>query len=354
MTVRILKNVLPVGFVLAFVAHALAQEAMRGSVVTEHIDSVALRDTRTGLDPRRTVKVYLPPGYATSGRGYPVIYYLHTINWSAEKMFEDGNLVHLLERGLGEEVIRDFIFVAADYSSPTMGSWYENSPTTGRWLDFTIDELVPFIDGRFRTIRHRDSRGIAGDFLGGYGALKLAMLHPDHFSSVYALHPVATGQGTRPMHRMVDWERVHRAQRFDDLWGDYYAPGFVAMAQAYLPNPDRPPFYCDFIVEPRDGTFEVHVENLKALKSRFLLDELFREHGDNLRRLRGIAFDWGRYDRTDSHVYSNQAFTRLLDDFGIAHTAEEYNGDIWDKTWTPDGRFFTRLLPFFNRHLTFE
>lgn len=328
-----------------------AETASRGTVVTAHLQSHALRETRTGLDPNRSVKVYLPPGYADSGKAYPVVYYCHSINWNPEKMFEDGNLVRLIERAVAAGFVPEFILVAADYSSPTMGSWFENSSTTGRWLDFTIDELVPFIDGRFRTLPQRESRAIVGDFLGGYGALKFAMLRPDLFSVVYAMHPVATGSGLMPMQSMVDWRRLHAAKSFSDLWSDYYAPGFVAIAQAYLPNPDRPPFYCDFIVELVNGEPTLNAANVRKMEQGFYLDELLREKADSLRQMRGLAFDWGRYDVTQSHVYSNQAFTRTLDQLGIEHTAEEYNGNQWDKNWTADGRFYTRVLPFLGRHL---
>jgi hypothetical protein len=216
-----------------------------------------------------------------------------------------------------------------------------------------MNEVLPYIDGHFRTIRHRDSRGLAGDFIGGYGALKFAMLYPDFFGAVYALHPVGTGTGLRPSLGVVDWDRLHKAKVFSELWGDHYAPGFVAMAQAYLPNPNRPPFYCDFIVDLIDGKPKLNVENTKKLNAAFLLDELLSSYSDNLRRMRGIAFDWGRYDMTQSHVYSNQAFTRELDHLGIQHIAEEYNGNISDKNWIEHGRVEDNMLPFFNQHLVF-
>lgn len=329
----------------------LAAANNRGVLMTERLESAALRANRTGLDPNRTVKVYLPPGYAESEKRYAVVYYFHSINSSAEKLFEDGNIVRLLERGFADGITPEFILVAADYSSPTMGSWFENSTTTGNWLDFTVDELVPFIDGKFRTIARRESRGLVGDFMGGYGALKFAMLYPDLFSVVYAMHPVGTGTGLMPTQQMVNWPRLHAAKAFGELWGDHYAPGFVAMSQAYLPNPERPPFYCDFIVEMKDGELVLMAENKRQLESRFHLDELLREHADALRKMRGVAFDWGRYDTTQGHVYSNQAFTRKLDQLGIDHIAEEYNGGAWDKNWTDHGRFYTRVLPFLGRRL---
>ena len=52
------------------------------------------------------------------------------------------------------------------------------------------------------------------------------------------------------------------------------------------------------------------------------------KYADNLKSLRGLKFDWARNDGNQDHVYSNQAFTHKLNEFGIAHEAEEYNG-VW-------------------------
>ncbi len=343
-------------FIILFICAATSVNADEGgTVVTEYFSSEVLRTNKVGLELRRSVTVYLPPGYHEGTRSYPVVYFLHSLGWSNERMFAHEHPPQLvLDRAIARGVMDEFIFVAADYSSPTLGSWYENSTTSGLWLDYTTKEVVPYVESRFRTIRHPDSRGVAGEFIGGYGALKLAMMYPELFGSVYALHPVGTGSGLMPMHSMLDWTKLHAARKFDDLWSvDYYAPGFVAMAQAYLPNPTRPPFYCDFIVEMEQGKTVFKPDNFEKLQSNFLLDQLLREYADNFRKLRGIAFDWGRYDRTQSHVYSNQAFTRMLDDMGIEHTAEEYNGDQHSKNWIEHGRVEDRMLPFFARHLRF-
>src|SRR4051794_14803454 len=111
-----------------------AAELSHGTVLTEHLVSTVLRENRVGLNPDRIVKIYLPPGYAASGKSYPVLYYFHSLNWSPEQMFSDGNLVRLLERGFANGVVPEFILVAADYSTSGLGSLYENSPTSGRWL----------------------------------------------------------------------------------------------------------------------------------------------------------------------------------------------------------------------------
>jgi len=90
------------------------------------------------------------------------------------------------------------------------------------------------------------------------------------------------------------------------------------------------------------------------LQQRFHLDESLDQYADNLRSLRALAFDWGRYDPTVAHIYSNQSFTRKLADLGIPHEAEEFSGSPWDQYWGEHGRFTTRVLPFFARHLVFQ
>jgi S-formylglutathione hydrolase FrmB len=323
-----------------------------GKVVTEKLVSSVLRGTKSGVNPDRIVKIYLPPGYEASGKSYPVVYYLHNLNWSAEKMFESGNVQKLLDRAFANNVVNKFILVAADYSTAQLGSWYENSAVTGRWLDFTVEELVPFIDGRFRTIKNRDSRGLVGDFVGGRGALVLAMFYPDMFSVMYAMHPVATGTGPIPMISKVDWKKIHQAKSFAELDNGFARP-YVSIMQAFLPNPDRPPFYCDFMVEMENGEPKLNAVNTAKLKDGFLLDQKLKEHAGNLMKMRGLGFDWARYDPNYDHVYANQQFTLKLDELGIEHEAEEYRGDPWSNNFTDYGRFYTRVLPFLSRYLVF-
>lgn len=349
--------VFPGAALLVFLVAALsgfAGESKRGTIVTEHLVSEILRENRTGLDPKRVIKIYLPPGYESSGKSYPVVYFCHNINWSAEQVFEDGNMAKQLERAFARGLVGEFILVAASYTTPTMGSLYENSPITGRWLDYTAREVVPFIDAKFRTIRHRDSRALTGDFMGGRGVLQLAMVHADLFAVAYAMHPVATGAGYQPMIYLdVDWRRIHQAKTYAELAGPGRAQILLMICQAFLPNASRPPFFCDFPVELEGGVPRLHPGNNRAVQQRFHLDEMLDEHADNLRGMRGLAFDWGRYDPTSAHVYSNQAFGRKLADLGIVHEAEEYAGNPWDQYWGDNGRFETRVLPFLARHLAF-
>lgn len=339
---------------LLAISSAWADEPRHGTLVTEQLSSAVLKDNRIGLDPTRGIKVFLPPGYAESRKAYPVVYFLHNTWSSPEKMFQDSPVVKLLERGFAQAVVKEFIFVVADYTAPALGSMYENSPVSGRWLDFTVDELVPFIDKRFRTLPHRNSRAVVGDFFGGRGALKLAMIHADVFGVAYAMHPVATGNGSSAWTFLqIDWPKIHQAKSFAEVGSDGRTQLFVRISQAFAPNLERPPFYCDFFMEMKDGRPTLDVENTRKTKAGFLLEETLHESAANLRTMRGLALDWGRFDPTFAHVEANRTFSRLLEDLGVEHEAEEYRGGPWDRLWTDDGRFYARVLPFLARHLVF-
>ena len=342
---------------LLFLSPGAFSAPRSGVVETKHLDSTVLRENRVGLDTHRSLKVYLPPGYAAGKARYPVIYMLHGLNWSNERMFApESTIQRTFDQAIADGVIRPFIAVAPDYTTSGPGTFYANSPTAGRFEDFTVQEVVPFIDANYRTLATADGRAIMGEHMGAYGALLYAFGHPEIWATVYGLHPVGTGSGLVPMYSRPDWKKVYAAKSFADLSGnpaDPYTPVFVAMAQAFLPNPDRPPFFCDFLMEPVNGEPQLNVANLQLLKSRFMLEKLVVDNLDKVRNLRGIKFDWGRYDPNQDHVYANQAFTRKLDELGIEHEAEEYRGLPWDKYWIDDGRVYNEVLPFFARRLKF-
>ena len=335
---------------------ALVTQAAPGSVIeTKFIDSAILKENQIGLNPMRRIKVYLPPGYAQSKARYPVIYMLHSINWDNERMFAPGTAAQpTFDRAIANGVIRPFILVAPDYTTPGPGSMFANSGTVGRFEDHTLREVIPYIDTQYRTLAKPESRAITGDFMGAYGAMRYAFRHPDVFSVVYGMHPVGTGSGVEPLFQRPDWTLLNKAKSAADLQGDPFGPVFLAMIQTFLPNPQRPPLFCDFMVDVRDGQRTVNVDNVRRVEAGFFLENIAAQERDNLRKLRGIKFDWGRYDPTYAHVHSNREFTRDLDELGIEHEAEEYRGLPWDKYWIEDGRVINEVLPFFAKLLAFD
>lgn len=329
-----------------------------GKVITDTIASSVLKENLLGVDANRKVMIYLPPGYETSKQSYPVLYYCHSMFGSADIIMQGAPIVKLSERAFTKGVINELIIVVADYSTSGVGSLYENSPVSGRWLDFTTKELVPYIDKKFRTIPQAESRAIVGDFMGGRGAIKLAMNYPDIFSVMYAMHPVALGMGYLPWTDLgIDWKKILNAKspnNLADLQGDGRIKIFVAVCQAFLPNPSKPPFYCDFYMELHDGKVTLNAEKMAKAKKGFMLEDNIIESASNLRKLRGFAFDWARDDGNFDHVFAARVFSRDLDDAGVEHEAEEYRGNPWNQNWPDNGRFYARVLPFLSRYLLFE
>src|SRR3954468_7008660 len=80
------KIILLVAFYL-FVVKSKAQIIQHGHVVTEHLVSQILKENKIGIDVNRMVKIYLPPGYASSHKSYPVVYFFHSMLESASRVF---------------------------------------------------------------------------------------------------------------------------------------------------------------------------------------------------------------------------------------------------------------------------
>lgn len=329
---------------------ALAQSQVRDFEVA----SKAFDGNKLGISGQRRVRVYLPDGYEASGRRYPVIYYLHNIFEDERGAFDQHDLRGLLDRAIKAGTIPPVIVVAADFSTPLGGSIYANSPVTGNWRDFMVKDLVPWTDGRFRTLASRDSRGLAGDRMGGHGAIAFGMRHPDVFGAVYALHPVGTGLGLQTMSSRPNFDLLQGAKSLDDLKADPFSQLFTAIYQAHLPNPAKPPLYADLPARKVDGKLIIDAALTEKLIDSFALERSVGRYADNLRTLRGFKFDWTRGDPNPDHVVSNQAFSRLLTEYGVPHEAEEYVGGWGDRTWGETGRVRTDLLPFFAQTLVFE
>ncbi len=127
--------------------------------------------------------VILPPGYGDDPhRRYPVLYYFHGLG-DSEQMFVRSGGFNLVEELWDRKQIGDFIIVSpAGYSSFFMNS----HDTRFRYDDFFLQEFMPWIENRYRIVARRESRGIGGISMGGYGAMRMAFLHPRLFASVSA------------------------------------------------------------------------------------------------------------------------------------------------------------------------
>lgn len=125
-------------------------------------------------------EIALPPGYATSGRRYPVVYFLHGLPASPQAYRNIGGYADSIA-STGHSAI----IVGAQGSRPgdTDPEWHDWGP--GRdWETATQSELVGWIDSHYRTIASRSARAIVGASAGGYGAALIAIHHPETYQVI--------------------------------------------------------------------------------------------------------------------------------------------------------------------------
>ena len=124
--------------------------------------------------------VALPADYASAASTrYPVLYFLHGL-FEHETSWGERGGKQILDNLLSDGQVGKFIVVLPDGGR----TFYINSMDgQDRYEDFFIQELVPAIDKKYRTIADAAMRGVSGSSMGGYGALHLAMRHPDVFGS---------------------------------------------------------------------------------------------------------------------------------------------------------------------------
>lgn len=323
-------------------------QTKEGKVASFTINAKTLQN-KGGENTNRKVSVYLPPDYSSGKQRYPVIYYMHGFMGTDSI---SSQMKAILDKGIAQQKIRPYILVIASHYTLYEGSFYSNSSLTGNWSDFEAKELVEYIDKNYRTIATRDGRGIAGHSMGGYGAVKIGMLHPEVFSSVYALSPGLLAFVKEFGPNSDSYKELSRIKTNEELKKTYYPKVLVAVARAWSPNASKPPFYCDLPFTYQGDSLIINndvVEKWNQNMPVYMVDK----YASNLRKLKAIKLDWGRNDSPRFPVQIGMLSQRL-ENLGIEHFAEEYIGNHVNKIWTEDGRVLNDMLPFFNDYLAFD
>lgn len=339
---------------LLFTRFLSAQEIPAGKVITAYIQAKTLQN-RAGENPERRISVYLPPDYETSSKRYPVIYFLHGFFWSDSLLVNSDKVNRIFDRAIHLKKIKPVIVVMPDESTVFKGSFYANSTSSGSWSDFTSKELVNFIDSRYRTIANKDSRGIAGHSMGGNGALRNAILHPETFSSVYALSPGVLDARYFALTEIDAYKKTAGIKGVKDLSKPENTGVTIlfAIARAYNGNSRKPPFFADLPFSFDGENIKINAEVLEELRNNSV-SELPFSHYENLRKLKAITFDWGKNDEFKHIPVTCRSFSQTLELLKIRHEAEEYIGTHGSEVSRENGRIENSLLPFFNINLKFE
>jgi S-formylglutathione hydrolase FrmB len=249
-----------------------------------------------------------------------------------------------MDAALDKRVAREMILVMPNAHTRYAGSFYGSSVATGDWETFITRELVSYIDSHYRTLAARDSRGLAGHSMGGYGAIRLAMKYPEVYSSAYAMSACCLNQNedTPTAESVQKAEAVRSAEDFANA--DFATQGIIAHSAAWSANPKTPPF---FDIPFKSGKPQPSVMAQWTANTPVAM---LGQYAANLKRLRSLALDIGSQDRVFL-IAGNRLFDQLLTDFSVSHSFELYEGTHTSKIAE---RLETKVLPYFTRNLSFE
>ncbi|MGH9734572.1 MAG: alpha/beta hydrolase [Candidatus Acidiferrales bacterium] len=319
------------------------------AVTVEHIKihGQSLKGNLEGDAVDRDVIVFLPPSYnKDKHRRYPVVYALHGYSIGAEQWTHEIHVPQTIEGAfaLGS---KDMIVVLPDSKTAFGGSMYSSSVTTGDFERFISHDVVAYIDIHYRTIPERASRGLVGHSMGGYGAVRIGMKHPDVFGSLYVMSACCLSpMGTRPANpasanATADEKKMESVRTPADAAAlSFLARVQFASAAAWSPDPKNPPLYLDLPM--KDGVPQPDViAKWTANAPLAFIDQYI----DNLREYHAVSLDVGdqdglRFDMIKLH--------EILDKYGISNGFEIYHGT---HTSAVADRFQNHVLPFFSKNL---
>lgn len=279
---------------------------LAGRLDRDVIDSTLLRDNPLGDPHRRPVWVYTPPGYDSSTERFPSIYVIQgyggqVTSWANRTPFRQP-LIETADAVFAGGTPQ-CILVYVDAWTAYGGSQFVDSAGTGAYHSYLCDEVVPWVDARYRTIADRESRAITGKSSGGFGAMITPMLRPDLFGAL-ATH---AGDALYEHCYLGEFAKAARALRDYDhdihrWWDDFRSrPAFteqhdmglvvvLGCSAAFSPAPDGTP---ELPFDPRTG------ELIPQRWERWLAWDPVRmidRYADALRSLRAVWIDAGTRD----------------------------------------------------------
>ena len=324
-------------------------------VTVEHIKvhGQSLEGNLEGDAVDRDVIVFLPPSYAKEKhRRYPVVYALHGFSIGAEQWTHEIHVPQTVE-GAFAQGAKEMIVVLPDSKTVYYGSMYSSSQTTGDFEKFIWHDIVAYIDTHYRTIPERASRGLVGHSMGGYGAARIGMKHPEVFGALYIMSPCCMspmGGGAtlndQQRERAIALEKkVAEAKSPAELASQL--PGFgsapLATAAAWAPDPKNPPLYLD--LPTKDGIPQPGVLAKMTANSPLVFVD---QYIGNLKQYKAISMDVGDQDglRVDAGKLHD-----IFDSYGLANGFEIYHGT---HTSAVADRFQNHVMPFFSKNLCFQ
>jgi enterochelin esterase-like enzyme len=319
-----------------FMASLAISAAIVATPAQARVDKITVHGTSLegnyeGNDTDRRALVYLPADYDENpDKRYPVIYFLHGFFLTDEGYADFVDYEDAMKD-------QDMILVMHDSLTRYKGSMYSASPASGDFEAFVAEDLVSYMDHNYRTIADRESRGLAGHSMGGFGTLKIGMDYPEVFSSIYSMSACCL------MPRLLSSEEMERFSAMTEE--DMANAGFgdaatLASLSAWAPSPEGPHYFDHEVV---DG--EVPLLTLARFAAGTPLVTL-PGHVRGLKTMEAIGIEIGENDL--GLVGGNRLMHSELARFGVPHEYSEHDGDHTNRL---KERTRTHMLPFFDEHL---
>ncbi len=315
-------------------------------VTVEHIKvhGPALEGNLEGDAVDRDVIVFLPPSYRKeASRRYPVVYALHGYSIGAEQWSGEIHVPQTIE-GAFAQGAKEMIVVLPDSKTMHNGSMYSSSVTTGDFERFIAHDVVSYVDAHYRTIPTRASRGLVGHSMGGYGASRIGMKHPEVFGSLYIMSPCCmSARPAGPPNPDLEKKLAAVKTAEDSAKLSFFERAQLATAAAWSPDPKNPPLYLDLPM--KDGVVQPDVLARWAANAPLAFVD---QYIGNLKQYRAISMDVGDQDglRVDAGKLHD-----VFDQYGIANSFEIYPGT---HTSAVADRFQNHVIPFFSKNLCFQ
>ena len=148
------------------------------------LDNLSMKSKILNMD--RKYAVYLPAGYETSQRSYPVLYLLHGGGDDQTGWVQFGEVQFTADKAINDGTATPMIIIMPDASATRRG-FSNNATNTWRYEDFFFQELMPFVEKTYRIKPDKHYRAVAGLSMGGDGTFTYALHHPELFSSACPL-----------------------------------------------------------------------------------------------------------------------------------------------------------------------
>ncbi|MCU1336413.1 MAG: esterase [Bryobacterales bacterium] len=322
-----------------------------GSMEKIVIHGKSLEGNLEGDTPDRDVFVYLPPSYAKNrNQRYPVVYFLHGYLAYAETYVNAMWASDGADKDVAAGTSKEMIIVFPDSHTIYNGSMYSNSPTTGNWETFITEDLINYIDSHYRTIASRESRGLAGHSMGGYGTLRIGMKYPEVYAAIYPMSSCClmnnqfAARGGAPAAKQGDAKAFPPPDAAKNKGGRGGGGGGTtfALAAAWSPNPKNPPQFFD--LPTKDGQVVPEIAAKWIANSPLAMVD---QYSSNLKKYHAFMMDVGLQDGLAA---SNKELDESLTRLGVPHTYETYEGDHTNHV---KDRWELKVLPFFSNNLSF-